>query len=293
MDSNSGQTIQIYLPTGEPRGIRIAEQTTRIVQAMLVPRSELKEAKERPELGQNGVYFLFGEDEEKAKPIVYIGQTEDASRRLDQHNKLKDFWQTAVLAVSKTGSFTQAHIRYLEWYCIVEAKSCGRFTLDNDQEPTKPSIPEPLESEILDSFGTIKTLLSTLGYPLFDPLIQKKPDSQQNLYYCTGPNANGVGEYGEDGFVVHAGSMVRKKRIGPTTERFNGICNQLVQDEVLREKNDDELEFIQNYQFNSPSASATLILGRSANGWTEWKRKDGKTLDQVERVHDEASNDEG
>jgi hypothetical protein len=28
-----------------------------------------------------GIYFLFGEDEEGAKPIVYIGQTEDARKR--------------------------------------------------------------------------------------------------------------------------------------------------------------------------------------------------------------------
>jgi hypothetical protein len=41
MTSPTAKTIQIYLPTGEPRGIRIAEITTRIVQAILIPRSEL------------------------------------------------------------------------------------------------------------------------------------------------------------------------------------------------------------------------------------------------------------
>ena len=37
------QTIQIYLPGGDPRGIRIAELTTRIVQVLEVPRSMLAE----------------------------------------------------------------------------------------------------------------------------------------------------------------------------------------------------------------------------------------------------------
>jgi hypothetical protein len=35
-----GKTIQIYCPQGEPRGVRIAEITTRIVQAVVVPRAK-------------------------------------------------------------------------------------------------------------------------------------------------------------------------------------------------------------------------------------------------------------
>ena len=35
------QTIQIFLPLGDPRGIRVAEITTRIVQLIEVPRPQL------------------------------------------------------------------------------------------------------------------------------------------------------------------------------------------------------------------------------------------------------------
>src|SRR6266478_2661705 len=45
------KTIQIFLPNGEPRGIRIAELTTRIVQAVLIPRSDL--AGVRPAISQH------------------------------------------------------------------------------------------------------------------------------------------------------------------------------------------------------------------------------------------------
>jgi hypothetical protein len=34
---------------------------------------------------------------------------------------------------------------------------------------------------------------------------------------------------------------------------------------------------------SNPSKAAALLMGRSANGWTEWKTKDGKTLDAVKR----------
>lgn len=35
--------------------------------------------------------------------------------------------------------------------------------------------------------------------------------------------------------------------------------------------------------FSSPSSAAMFVLGASANGWAEWKSKDGKTLDKLFR----------
>jgi len=35
--------------------------------------------------------------------------------------------------------------------------------------------------------------------------------------------------------------------------------------------------------FTSPSSAGMFVLGGSINGWTEWKDKDGKTLDELYR----------
>ena len=83
--THQAQTIQIFLPQGEPRGIRIADITTRIVQVIVVPRSKLLTA-DRPELSKVGLYFLFGGPTETGTPQVYIGETEDCLVRLKQHN---------------------------------------------------------------------------------------------------------------------------------------------------------------------------------------------------------------
>ena len=40
------------------------------------------------------------------------------------------------------------------------------------------------------------------------------------------------------------------------------------------------LIFTEDYNFSSPSASAAVVLARSANGWTEWKDKHGKSMDE-------------
>ena len=64
---NLGKTIQIFLPDGNPRSIKIAEITSRTVQAILIPRSKLDYILTREELSNVGVYFLIGNPEEDAK----------------------------------------------------------------------------------------------------------------------------------------------------------------------------------------------------------------------------------
>ncbi len=282
MANPHAKTLQIFLPTGEPRGIRIAELTTRIVQAVLIPRSDLSTAKTRPELDHLSVYFLFGDSEEAAKPIVYVGQTEDVRKRIDSHNSNKDFWQTAILVISKTNSFTQAHIRYLEWYGIKKAQEIGRYTLNNEQIPSKPFVPEPMEADLLDAFDTLTTLLATLGYPVFEPIFKNNAAEQ---FFLKGKDTEAVGELVEDGFVVRAGAIARIEVVPSALDKVPAIRKKLSDSGILVME-DGQLRFTQDYLFNTPSGAATTILGRSSNGWVDWKNKDGKTLDEVKRAQD-------
>ena len=79
---NRPQTIQIFLPDGSPRSVKIAEITNRVVKSVLVPRNKLDYISTRQELNNVGIYFLFGESADKVKPIVYIGEAEDCLDRL-------------------------------------------------------------------------------------------------------------------------------------------------------------------------------------------------------------------
>ncbi len=289
MTSPTAKTIQIYLPTGEPRGIRIAEITTRIVQTILIPRSELIAGNHRPELEQPGVYFLFGEEEDEAMPLVYIGQTENALKRFKTHNKLKTFWKTAVFCCSKTQNFTQTHIRWLEWHCMQQAKQIGRYKLDNGQIPDNSTfVPEPMEAELLDLFETISMLISTLGYPVFDPF--SKGGSAAHLFFCRGGGSEGTGELIEDGFVVFEGSKARIEISTSGDDYVRPRRTRLIESGIMKEQ-DGEYVFTQDYPFSSASSAAAVVLGRRANGWTEWKDEAGKTLSDVYR-DTEASDDE-
>ena len=288
MTTKLAKTIQIFLPSGEPRGIRIAEFTNRTVQAILIPRSDLTEAKGRHELDHLAVYFLFGESEESAKPIVYIGQTEYVRKRLEHHNSTKDFWKTAVLIISRTQTFTQAHIRYLEWCSIERAREVGRYTLDNDQYPTKPFIPEPMEADLLDGFGTLNILLSTLGHPLFESLVKTESREQ---FYLKGKDAEATGELVEDGFVVRSGALIRSEIVPSALDTVSSMRSKLFESGVLKE-DDGQLRITQDYLFSTPSGAAAVVLGRTSNGWVDWKDNNGKTLHEVKRAESEEAEEE-
>jgi hypothetical protein len=92
------RTIQIFLPDGNPRGVRLAEITSRTVQVIQVPRAHLEQAAQRDELCSVGVYFLVGDLSDGLKPQVYVGEAEDCLVRLKQHHKQKEFWTNVLIA---------------------------------------------------------------------------------------------------------------------------------------------------------------------------------------------------
>ena len=45
----------------------------------------------------------------------------------------------------------------------------------------------------------------------------------------------------------------------------------------------DKLVLESDKTFSSPSTASEFVLGRPSNGWSDWKDKDGQTLDAVYR----------
>lgn len=278
------QTIQIYLPFGDPRGLRVAEITTRIVRVIEVPRSELADFLKMPEAQQVGVYFLMGELSEAGLPRAYIGQSGSVGSRLVQHNQSKDFWNRALVVISLTNSLTQTHALFLEWFAIQQATKAGRYSLENGNTGSQPYTPAPLQADCHEIHETAATLLATLGQPIFEPLTNAPTaKGEAELFYCKGSGADGVGEYTTEGFVVLKGSKGRIENVASIQGTSNvQIRESLVQDGVMAPQ-DGLYVFTRNHLFPSPSQAAMALMGRSANGWVEWKAANGKTLDELKR----------
>lgn len=287
------QTIQIFLPEGDPRGLglRVAEITSRNIKALQVPRSQVENLLARTEAKQPACYFLFGESADGYK--AYIGQTEDMKQRIGCHDDKKDFWSQLIMVVSGTHAFTQTHIRYLEWLAINSAKKAARYELDNGNGGTKPYAPEAIEADILDAFGTIGILLSTLGFPLFEPFTKVQAEGAENSgtdlvrpkFYCSGAGMEASGEWAPEGFILHAGSMVRGELVASILSNTGFVKKRqrLIDDERLKVRSDGHFEIADALVVSSPSFAASLVLGRPSNGWDAWATEDGATLDAVYR----------
>jgi predicted GIY-YIG superfamily endonuclease len=280
------KTIQIFLPSGEPHGIRIAEITTRIVQVIEVPRSLLSSFLAIEQSAQVGVYFLIGEHTEEGDRLIYVGQTGDLRARLTSHNQKKDFWERALVLVSKTNSLTQTHALFLEWYALQQIRSAGRFADENGNSGSRPHTPAPLEAECFEVFETGSVLVSSLGFPLFDPVAKPKQSEEPLQVFSLRSPSNGVdakGLYTAEGFVVLAGSVGRADTapsLGETNERWR---QRLLDSGVMRPNDQGRLVFPKDHLFKSPSGAAIALLGRTANGWREWKSPHGQTLHELIR----------
>lgn len=84
-----GKRIQLFLVDGTPNGRWICELSNWIGIAYKLPRNMIKESEKRSELASPGVYFLFGYDDVKDRPLIYIGEAEDIIKRLKQHLEKK------------------------------------------------------------------------------------------------------------------------------------------------------------------------------------------------------------
>ncbi|MCM1987931.1 GIY-YIG nuclease family protein [Methanococcoides seepicolus] len=274
-----GRTISIYLPDANPQGIKICDFLDSIVKAVSIPRAKLSDASQNQELTQPGVYFLIGEKDELGKPSIYVGESEVLLTRLNKHNKEKDFWNQAICFVSEKNNLNKAHIKYLENHACNEAKKVNKCTLENSNNPTQSSLTNQDRDFVLRIFEDLKIIMTTLGYPIFE---QSKKRSKINVYYCKSKDADAVGEYTEEGFVVNKGSKSNIEETPSIQKSIKTFRANLVGKGILKEENDVYV-FQEDFTFSSPSMSASVVLGRTANGWREWKDKGGKTLDAIIR----------
>ena len=69
-----GKSINLFLMDGEATGRIKCTLANWTGVAYKIPRTELEKCKDREDLKQSGVYFLFGISDDSGKEIVYIGQ---------------------------------------------------------------------------------------------------------------------------------------------------------------------------------------------------------------------------
>ena len=278
-------TIKLFLPYGDARRLRVGEVSNWTGKALAAPRTELEDLLVRDELESSGIYFLLGVNPDTGESLAYIGEAEVIRDRLKQH-KAKDFWSSVVVFVSKDENLTKAHVRYLENRLLQEAKSVGRYSLENANS-SNPKLPESDREDMEVYLSRIRQVLPVLGSDLLSPISgSARPTHAQPQLVCKIKTALATGRRTEGGFVVFAKSTaVLAVRPSAETQYPNTIAlrHRLIQDKTLVEQ-DGAYVFTKDVEFTSPSAAAAVIHGGSANGLTAWKDRNGKSLKEIEET---------
>lgn len=262
-----------------------------------IPRLQLSDLKSREDMKGSGIYFLFGRDEESDKEMTYIGQAttrkngEGVLLRVQEHTRDShaDYFNDVIILTTQNNSFGPTEISYLENKFTQLAKEAGRFLVKNGNDPNAGNVTEEKQSELDEVVDNTMTIIGTLGYRLFVPIVQKKvtevAQAEDDLFYLSRFSRKSQQQIEAscqrtaEGFVVLEGSQIELETSSSLPKsiqekRDDLLANGVIVNGILKE----------SQLFSSPSYASAFVLGMSSNGRTDWKDAQGTTLKALEEL---------
>jgi len=286
---SDGRSIRLFLADGTPGGLLTAEIMNWTGHVVAAPRSDLAALLKRPETSRTGIYILLGDDPDSVSgTVAYIGEGDEVRTRLKQHARAedqggKDFWGRAIVLTSKDANLTKAHARYLESRFITLAQQARRSRLINGTAPPTLPLPEADRSDMEYFIAQAKIILPVLGVNILRSTATAVSHAAETAPAST-PASSPVFELhlkkdsitamareldGE--FTVLEGSGARTAWTG-VEHAYKALREKLVREGALVPGHDGRaMRFARDQVFASPSAAAAVVVGRTANGRTDWK----------------------
>jgi len=281
MSKGRAFSVRIFIPFGDPDGLRIIEKSNWTGQGLVFPRVQFPEIRKRDELKRTGVYILWGPGESGQLPRVYVGEGDSILSRLDQHARQKDFWTHAAVFISKDQNLNKAHVKYLEARLVTLAAEAKRSEIDNDNVPQPPILSEADKADAEGFLADMLLCLPIVGANVFEQ--PKGLDGHARDLILKGRGIEARGRETTEGFIVRAGSQAVKEELSSCHTYMSELRRALVRQGVLEDAG-SVYRLTQDYIFNSPSTAAGVLLGRSSNGREEWKDGKGRTLKELQEA---------
>ena len=274
-------SISIFVPSGDPEGLRIIEIPGWTGQGLAFPRAlfaerELQEKLPKPP--HIGVYILWEPGESEQLPRTYIGQGTIQSR-LSEHYRKKDFWTHAIAFTSTDSHLNRATVQYLESKLVQLASEVKRCTLDNDQIPQMPALANADMAYAQSYLTKLLSCLPVLGVNFFE---KPREGAAKQYLQLKGKGIEARGFEDTSGFIVRSGSqMVKDDGVaGKIPDRHRIIRDMLIRQGIVEDQG-AAYEFTQDYPFRSPSGAASALLGGAVDGTKEWKDARGTPLKRL------------
>jgi len=275
----SAYSLTISVPTGDPSELQIVEVSNWIGRALSVSRVPSKAAIEHG-LQNAGIYLLIGDSAAgEGEESIYIGESENVFERLRNHQNKPtlDFWTQTVCFTAANNFMNKGHLRFMESELLKLANNAKTWHVVNSQAPTTTPLGTADQIAANAYLTTALNIATVLKVSAF-----KQPQLiGGDRLTLRGPAAQAEGEHQPGGFVVLAGSLARRDETPSLSKPISEMRKRLIKEGRLVPEG-QSLRLSNNHEFSSPSAAASVFLGRSANGLLEWKSADGMTLKQIQ-----------
>ena len=269
--------LEVIYHNGQPDGIRSIRRNLSTMTTYVIPRPLLSEAKNISGINRPGIYYLINEDDGNKIVRLYIGQTRNGIARLDDHNRSKDFWNKAIMFLAESKTFTLDMISGLEKFAIIKAQESKRYKVENNIVP-KYEIDEYDLAAVEEIYEEIQFIMATQGYKMNDAKITL---NEADILHTTRNGITAFGIYDSEKFDVLEGSQINIDKPAHL-QKYNRQREELILQQSIVNV-DGKYILKVTLDFKTPSGASDFVLGGSTNGWTEWKNKDGKTLDELYR----------
>ena len=253
--------------------------TTKSCECYALPRDQVTDiGKKSPHLQQYGFYMLLGYDK-RMKHMVYVGQTNDFTTRVSDHKIKKDWWDTALVFVSKLGGIYASEALYLEYLGWKAAKEADNYVVENTKDINEPQLSEQKKDEMEAFFEDIQFLTRFYGCQVFDKA-KKIVTKADGIDFKMSMSKIGVGAKmkfyrDRNTYVILAGSNI----CGNTSENCSkGIAESRKQ--IIANKKHSQMSSNNLYELlqdvvlpeksSSPSAAACFCAGTPRNGTDDW-----------------------
>ena len=281
-----GFSVRIFVPSGNPEGLRLIEKSNWTGQGLVFPRSLFAKVRMREELNRTGVYILWGPGRSVELPLVYVGEGDVSLPRLEDHARNKDFWTHGIVFTSKDQSLNKAHVQHLESRLVRLAAETKRSVLDNGKIPQMPSLSDADKADAELYLADILLCLPVVGVSFFEKPRQPAADSRSLILKAKGIEARGYNATSD--FVVRNGSLAVKEEVASIPISTSNLRKELLGEGILEDIG-TAYRFIQDYAFSSPSNASDVLLGSSSNGRLVWKDAQGRSLKEIQNAEMEST----
>lgn len=260
-------------------GARIIDMgSTKSCECFVLPRDKVAEvAKKQPHLQQYGFYILLGRDK-NMKPMAYVGQTNDFTNRVNDHKQKKDFWDTALVFISKSDEIFPSEALYLEYLGWKAAKEANNYIIENSKDINEPHLSADKQNEMELFFEDIQFLTRFYGCKVFDRP-EKMPKAEQYIEFKMSLPKSGMKAtlnfYKESQrYVILAGSTIIAQTYNSCSKGMKAFRQAIIDNKKLCQKNGDLYLLLQDVEIPesncSPSGAASFCAGTSYQGTEAW-----------------------